>query len=136
MGHELRGDDAAGIAIARSLQLSVNDQFLVINAGAAPENFTGALRGFAPDLVLIVDAVQMGEPPGAVRLFDLDDAENCSVTTHSLSPHLFALFLETELHCMVKLLGIQAGRDSLGAELSPAVRQSVGAIVRELQKLR
>jgi hydrogenase maturation protease HycI len=133
IGHELRGDDAAGIAIARKLQSSENERLRVINAGAAPENFTGVLREFVPDLVLIVDAMQMNEPPGTVQLFNVHDTENYGVTTHALSCHMFALYLEVELNCVVKLLGIQAGQDSLGAELSPEVRQSVASIARVLR---
>lgn len=136
VGHELRGDDAAGIAVVRALQSLSNERSLFVDAGAAPENFTGVLRDFAPDLVLIIDAAQMNEPPGTTRLLAISDTENCSVTTHTLSCHMLALYLETELHCAVKLLGIQPGQDLLGAELSLAVRQSVRAIVRVLRSLR
>jgi hydrogenase 3 maturation protease len=135
VGHELRGDDAAGIAIVQALQSSVNAQSLIINAGTVPENVTGALRGFAPDLVLIIDAVQMNEMPGTIRLLDIRDTENCSVTTHTLSFHMFAFYLETELNCMVKLLGIQAGQDLLGAEFSRPVYQSICTIRRVLHNL-
>ena len=41
--------------------------FLCLSAGAAPENCTGLLRRFRPDLVLLVDAAEMGEAAGAVR---------------------------------------------------------------------
>lgn len=135
VGNEMRGDDAAGIAVVEALRPTSHEQLLILNAGTAPENFTGVLRQFAPDLVLLIDAVQMNEPPGTIRLLDTHDLESCSGTTHSLSLHLFVSYLETELKCKFKLLGIQVGQDTLGAELSPQVRQRVREIVQTLQTL-
>ncbi len=65
IGQELRGDDALGLEIARRLQkkLSGREDVLILLAGPAPENFTGALRRFAPQRVILVDAALMGEPP-------------------------------------------------------------------------
>ena len=37
-----------------------------MEAGPAPENFTGPLRRFRPDLVLLVDAAQMDAEPGTI----------------------------------------------------------------------
>src|SRR5512146_762807 len=70
VGHELRGDDAVGTLIARVLQHTVcstttaeslQDRLLVIDAGSAPENSTGILRRFGPNLILLLDAAEMGE---------------------------------------------------------------------------
>jgi hypothetical protein len=54
IGHELQGDDAAGVLIARHLQslLGPSEERLILCVGPAPENCTGALRRFEPDLVL------------------------------------------------------------------------------------
>ena len=53
IGHELCGDDAVGVRLAGMLRPLVtgNERLLVIEAGPAPENFTGPLRRFQPDLV-------------------------------------------------------------------------------------
>ncbi|MBN2303967.1 MAG: hydrogenase 3 maturation endopeptidase HyCI, partial [Anaerolineae bacterium] len=66
IGHELNGDDAAGLAVVRALLplAEGRDRVSLIDAGPAPENCTGPLRAFAPDLVLLIDAAQMGEEPG------------------------------------------------------------------------
>ena len=135
VGHELRGDDAAGMMVARMLRPSTSDSFLIIEAGAAAENFTGMVRNFAPDFVLIVDAVLMNQSPGTIRLFDMGDLEVFSLTSHMLSCHLLALYLQTELRCEVKLLGIQVEHDSLETGLSPKVKQSISIIVQELRNI-
>jgi hydrogenase maturation protease HycI len=133
IGHELRGDDAAGIIVARRLENVTNINLLVIDTGPVPENFTGKLREFSPDILLLVDAVQMDALPGMIRLLTIDELESYSLTTHTLSPHLLITHLQMELHCIIRLLGIQPGQDSFGSELSSAVRQSIDQIVQVVQ---
>jgi len=133
MGHELRGDDAAGIIVARRLEAATNVYWLVIDAGSAPENFIGKLREFAPDVLLMVDAIQMDAPPGMIRLLTIDELESYSLTTHALSPHLLIAHLQLELRCIIRLLGIQPGQDSFGSELSSLVRHSVERIVQIIE---
>lgn len=134
VGHELNGDDAAGIAVARSLAglPAPHNRLLVIDAGPAPENTTGLLRRFGPDLVLLVDAAQMGEPPGAIRWLDWRETDGISASTHTLPLHLLARYLVTELGCDVALLGIQPAANTLDAPLSPAVSRAVASIVADL----
>lgn len=140
LGHELRGDDAAGVAVARALPaqpafraLCTPSAFLlVIDAGPAPENFTGPLRRFAPDLVLLVDAAQMNEPPGTVGWLAWQDTSGLSASTHTLPPHIFASFLTAELKCAVALVGIQPADTTIGARLSPAVQIAVDGVARAL----
>lgn len=130
IGHELRGDDAAGIMVARKLRVVSRANWLVLDAGPAPENFTGKLRDFAPDLLLLVDAVQINEPPGTIRLLEINAIEPYSMTTHSLSPHLLIAHLQLELNCIVRVLGIQVEQVSIGSGLSPAVQASIKQIVQ------
>ena len=75
IGHELGGDDAAGVRVAGLLRKSAagNGQLLALEAGPAPENFTGKLRSFHPDLVLLVDAALMNSAPGTVQWLDWQD---------------------------------------------------------------
>ncbi len=131
MGHELRGDDAAGLAVARALQraLEGDEHWLVIDAGPAPENQTGPLRRFKPDVVLLVDAAQMDEAPGAVCWLSWNETGGISASTHSLSPRVLAGFLIGELGCEVALLGIQPASNAIDARLSPEVAEAVATIV-------
>jgi hydrogenase 3 maturation protease len=130
----LRGDDAAGVKIARALQsrLPKSDALAVIDAGCAPENQTGTLRRFTPDLVLLIDAAQMDEAPGAVRWLDWQTASGLGASTHTLPLAVFARYLVAELGCQVKLIGIQPGDTSIGSPLSPEVQQTVDEIARRL----
>jgi hydrogenase 3 maturation protease len=160
IGHELRGDDAAGVSVARSLQSAVGTihpgtarhaisrpkagwragggkcelPLLVIDAGAAPENFTGPLRRFDPDLVLLIDAAQLNEAPGSIRWLDWQETSGLSASTHTLPPHVLAEYLVNELGCEVALIGIQPQGDEFDAPLSPPVQQAVDELVRTLER--
>lgn len=125
VGSELRGDDAAGIEIARRLSRRIfNPNYQIIEAGPAPENFTSALRRHQPKFVLIFDAAQMDAPPGTIRWLTPDDLLSLPASTHALPLDLFAQFLQQELGCQVALIGIQPAQTNLRAPLTQAVQQA------------
>ena len=134
IGHTLRGDDAAGVVAARALRrFGLNSQhLLVIDAGPAPENYSGPLRHFGPDLVLLIDAAQMDAPPGMVRWVDWRSASGLSGSTHTLPCAIVSQYLVAELGCEVALLGIQPASTDVGEPLSSAVRRSVRMLVQRL----
>ena len=133
IGNTLRSDDAAGILVARALTTSrlLPDPkpVLVIDAGHAPENCTAELRRYAPDVVLLVDAVEMGEAPGYIRWVEMDEIEGMSASTHSLPLSMLASFLNWELNCEVTLLGIQLKSNDIGETVNLDVLRAVNEIV-------
>ena len=153
IGNELRGDDAAGVIVARELSVTPHlpagaveiasaqtahlamTPILIIEAGAAPEAFTGQLRRFAPDLVLMIDAAQLDQPPGTIRLIDCQDTIGLSASTHTLPLNVIAQFLVTDLGCDVAVIGIQPYKDDFDRPLSPAVRHAVDEITHTLTSL-
>lgn len=141
IGHELRGDDAAGVVLARLLnQRRGGGDLLVIEAGPAPENCWGQLLRSCTDLVLFVDAAEMGTEPGTVRLLDWDlikeyNGVRLNVSTHTMPLPALAGFLARELGCPVWLLGIQPKETTIGESLSPPVARAVDATARELAEL-
>ncbi len=134
IGHELGGDDAAGVRVAGLLRKSVaaNERLLALEAGPAPENFTGKLRSFRPDLVLLVDAALMNCPPGTVQWLDWRDTQGFSASTHTLPLHIMAAYLTEELGCEVALLGIQPQQTFETAPLTPEIARAVRKVAREL----
>jgi hydrogenase 3 maturation protease len=154
IGHELRGDDAAGLAVVRKLgeqfvpcsvlripyqddgrqYATRNTQYdcLVLDGGPAPENQTGALRQFGPDLVVMVDAAQMDAPPGTVAWLDLEEIDGVSAVTHLLPLNMLARYLVHELNCVVGMIGIQPAQTEVLAELSVVVETAVVDIVTYL----
>jgi hydrogenase 3 maturation protease len=135
----MRSDDAAGVLIARDLSQRTCarniDRILILEAGQAPENRTGELRRFSPDVVVIVDAADMKEAPGTIRWIPEDSIDGVSASTHSLPLSLLARYLKLELNCAVTILGIQLVSNKLGDRLSPEVLLAVEEVVDVLDEL-
>jgi hydrogenase maturation protease len=108
---------------------------LVIEGGLAPENQTGLLWRFQPDLIFLLDAAQMNEAPGTVRWLPWQLTRGLSASTHTLPLSILAQYLTAQLDCKVTLLGIQPVNTGIGLPLSPVVQQSVARMVKELARI-
>ncbi len=139
IGNTLRSDDAAGILVVRALleSRSIRDleTVLVMDAGHAPENRTADLRRFEPDVVLLIDAAEMGEAPGTIRWIEMDEIEGISASTHSLPLSMLASYLNWELKCEVLLLGIQPANNDVGETVNSKIVEAVTRIVKGLQEI-
>ena len=139
IGNLFRSDDAAGILVARALAqrkcAADTNHVLIIEAGSAPENRTGELRRFDPDLVLIIDAAEMGETPGAIRWISEEEIDGMSASTHSLPLSMLIHYLKLELNCDVRLLGIQAVSNEVGEEVNTEVLRAIDEATDGLNKL-
>lgn len=139
----MRGDDAAGVKVARSLLRRQRSRqradstldtpaLLIVEGGPAPENCTGLIRRFQPDLVILVDSAHMEEPAGTIRWLDWKDTTGLSFSTHSLPPYMFAQYLTDECHCAVALVGIQPLHTRLGEPPSNPVGRAVRRVTDSL----
>ena len=139
VGRPLRSDDAAGTLVAGALSrcrcAKDTDRVRVIAAGPAPENSAGDLRAFAPDLLLIVVAADMGEEPGAIRWIAEGHSDGLSASTHNFALSVLAGYLRPELTCAVALLGIQPASDEVGERVSPEVWQAMHQVTNGLDEL-
>jgi len=133
VGSELRGDDSAGLWVARALlqdeHIAQAPHLLVVEGGPAPENHTGQIRAFQPDLVVLIDAAHMDEPPGTVQWIPLEAIDGMSASSHSLPLSILAGYLNLELGGDVAVLGIQPGQNELDSDVSPSVRAAVDEIL-------
>ena len=139
IGNSFRSDDAAGMLVAGALSqrkcAQDRDPLLVIEAGHAPENRTGELRSFAPNLVLLVDAAEMGKAPGRVEWISEDDIDGMSASTHSLPLSMLAKYLTLEFDCQVRLLGIQPASNEVGETVSAEVVRAVEEVAEGLDEV-
>ena len=135
-GSTLRGDDAAGTQIA--LELSDLDGRARAFAGyVAPENLTGEIKQFAPDIILLIDAVELGSEalPGEVRLIDSDDIGGVSFSTHMLPLKIVVNYLTQETGAELILLGIQTANMEFMSDMSPEVKATVDNLTKLLRAL-
>ena len=142
IGNEMMGDDAAGALLARELRHIEIQPFgpaqgknskikiEIFEASTTPENFTGAIRKLQPDLVVMVDAADMGRDPGTIAFLDLSQMHNMMHSTHTLPLSFLAGYLEKMAPAKVIALGIQAGHIKLDQPMTREVADSVKAVAK------
>jgi len=137
IGNRLGGDDAAGTCVVDVLNPALRalsaghraktllpTEIMAIDAGTAPESYTSVMRRYRPDLLILVDAADMGLPPGALRTITPEKISVLSFFTHHMPLSMFISYVE-EFCGKVLLVGVQPERTETGRGISKAVRKSV-----------
>lgn len=125
VGNTDRGDDAAGILVARALECTRSKE--LVDCVALLELWDGESE------VVVVDAMRSGKAPGTVFRFDVTASE-LPVRTSS-STHSFGLAETIELGralgrlpARLIVLGIEAEELGPGNRLSAAVEQAIAEV--------
>lgn len=134
VGAVLRGDDAAGPMLAKMLEQNPIPGWTCIDGGQTPEDDLAVIRRMQPDVLLLVDAAQMGREPGTIAVVDERDVvSDLLITTHSL-PITF-LLEDLKKSCkQVVFLGIQPAQLEFMEPLTPEVLGSVERIYEFLKQ--
>ncbi len=130
IGNPRHGDDGLGPLFARAFR---HPDWRCINAATAPENFTSLVRRLRPGLLVLLDAADMGLPPGTLRRLEPAEIRGRDFGTHAPSIGQLADYL-SDCAGRVVLLGIQPATTSPGARLSPPVRATLQALGRSLAR--
>jgi len=128
IGNFDRADDYAGGAVIDEMQnYSFPDNIVILNSGPVPEAFTGVIKREAPDYLIIIDAANMDEPPGTIRVFTERDIEDAfMITPHKTSMKMFTKYLSHYLKNLKTIfIGIEPVSLSYLEEMTPAIRESV-----------
>ncbi len=130
LGTEHRGDDAAGLEVARRLEHR--------GAVAHEADPLGVLDVWADhDDVVLVDAMRSGSPPGTTTCFDVAARplpKTTFVTSHAMGVAEAVELARTlgSLPTRAVVIGIEAEAVAMGAGLSAPVRAAVDRLVAEL----
>jgi len=131
IGNIMKGDDAAGPLVADRLRHRRPD-IAVINCGDIPENYLRQLTAHRSGTIVFIDAADMREQPGTVRLFKSEKIAVSGFMTHGMPLNMLAEYIAAAAGCPVYLLGIQPKRMRLGDSFSPEVAKSIDTLVQQL----
>jgi hydrogenase 3 maturation protease len=132
LGNTLKGDDAAGPMLCQKIAGRVCAK--VIDAGTTPENYIEYIKKCNCGNVLVIDAIDFAAPPGLIRFFTRDRIGSYALSTHVLSPRLFADLIAKDISGNVFFLGIQPAHTNLGRAVSPPVAAAVELLSRLLSE--
>lgn len=131
-GSCLMADDAAGDMITDTLLSRFGDapeRFRIWSGGTAPECFTGVIKSFRPDHVLLIDAADFHGRPGELATIDPAVVSGVSFSTHMLPLKVMLEYLEKEIGCRTTILGIQPANLEFAGEMTQEVRETVEEVI-------
>lgn len=129
IGNTLRADDGIGSIIAQSFK---DHDWLSIDCGVVPENFTSIIKKNRPDLVVLIDAVEMNLKSGEFRIISPDKISTLHLTTHSMPLSFLISYLKEHTQELI-FIGIQPKIIDYSNSISPEVLKSSEKIIRILK---
>lgn len=127
VGNRNGGDDAIGPFIIDQLQKHESSNLICIDAGIAPENFTGVVKNHNPDYLIIVDAIEMDLAPGEIRRVPPDMIGVMHVSTHGIPLSVLITYLKEYVEC-ITLIGIQP--EKMNGMLSETLKRSGEKVIQ------
>lgn len=128
LGNIIRGDDGLGPKLIELLKARKVNAAL-FDCGTVPENYIFPILSTSCETVILVDAADLGIPPGEARVFGLDEIANVSFSTHNPSPRLFTDLLRTGKENMnIFIVSVQPKSMALGEGLSGEVLEGLAAL--------
>ncbi len=110
VGNEDNGDDAVGLHVLKNLQeANLPDWITNFYCEKVPEHFLGKFRKLEPDRIIILDAADMKEIPGAIAIFPKEAVSSgFHFSTHTLSLTMLEEFLKPVVPDLITIyVGIQ-----------------------------
>lgn len=96
IGNPMRGDDDVGNEVGRLVEKHLPD-WRVFYGEDVPENQFGEIREFAPDIIIVVDAMS-GFDDKRIEFFDLSDDRDYIYSTHNLPTPVLLSYLRQICH--------------------------------------
>lgn len=119
IGNRLRGDDAVGSILAESLDKQLD--IPIIDAGDVPENYLGPIEDSGADVVLVLDAADLGASPGDLSLIEMDQLKDIGISTHTANLALLFKAIPQASRPDAVLVAIQPEQTEAGLGLSRSV---------------
>ncbi len=128
VGNPYRGDDGAGIEVAKLLE----DKYTVFYCEANPENYIDEIKKLRPQKLIIVDAADFLGKPGDFRKISPSEIDRHTISTHTIPISLFIELIK-EYCGEIEVWGIQAKDTDFGRYLSPEVKEGVKKLAELLR---
>jgi len=126
IGNTFKGDDGVAIELYQKLAGKIKPE--LIDAGTVPENYIQRIIKTAPQVIVIIDAVDFGGPAGQIKIFKPEQIPEVAVSTHVMSLRFFSDMLKRKSNSRIFLVGIQPQQLGLGSGLSKPVVEAVSRL--------
>lgn len=130
IGNVLKQDDGAGVYI--SSRIVERDNIGTLTVEVSIENYIGKINSLNPDILVLIDCMSTGSPPGSAVLLPVERVIDITFNTHNISLKNIAAFFTAEVY----ILGIQPVSIDFGENISYLVGIVSDKIINLINKRR
>jgi hydrogenase 3 maturation protease len=128
IGNLLKQDDGAGVYISSNIKQSKHISSITVEVSI--ENYIGKINSLKPDILVLIDCVDLNERPGTCKLLPVDQLQDLTFNTHNISLGRVSEFFTAQ----VFILGIQPENVGFGENISYIVRSVSDDIINLINK--
>jgi len=126
IGNFLKKDDGVGAYISSGIIKKDGRDVLTVEVSL--ENYIGKINNVDPDILVLIDCVEMGAIPGTCKLMSISKIDDSTFNTHNISLRRISEFFAMP----VFLLGIQPEKIDFGENLTYLVKQQADKIISDI----
>jgi hydrogenase 3 maturation protease len=128
IGNLLKSDDGAGVYISRKIKNSNHISSLTVEVSI--ENYIGKINSLNPDILILIDCVDMKAPAGTCKFLPLEAVHDMTFNTHNISLNRLSEFFTMPVY----LVGIQPQKIDFGENISYIVMNVSDKIIEVINK--
>jgi hydrogenase 3 maturation protease len=128
IGNTLKCDDGAGVYVSKRIKPSGNIGALTVEVSI--ENYIGKINSLNPDILVLVDCMDMKAEPGTFRLLPADMVTDLTFNTHNISLKRLSEFFPMPVY----ILGIQPEKIAFGENISYIVMNNSDRIIKQINR--
>lgn len=126
IGNLLKSDDGVGVYI--SSRIENNDNISSLNAEVSIENYIGKINRLNPDILIIIDCMELNSMPGIWTLLSPQQIVDNTFNTHNISLQKLSELFKMPVH----ILGIQPEKIDFGENISYLVKDAADKIIIQI----
>ena len=128
IGNVLKQDDGVGVYISRNIK--VTEHIFSLTVEVSIENYIGKINSLNPDILVLIDCVDLKQVPGSSRLLPLEEIQDMTFNTHNISLKRLSDFFKVPTF----ILGIQPEKVDFGENISYIVKKVANSIIHLINK--
>jgi len=126
IGNLLKKDDGVGVYISNRIKKKDNIESLTVETSI--ENYIGKINTLNPDILILIDCMELKSDPGTFKLVELNQIEDITFNTHNISLNRLKDFFKMPVY----VLGIQPEKVEFGENISYLVRNIADKIINNI----
>jgi len=126
IGNLLKRDDGVGVYISNRIKNRNNITSLTVETSI--ENYIGKINSLKPDLLVLLDCMELKSDPGTFKLLELNQIQDITFNTHNISLNRLSDFFTMPVY----VLGIQPEKVDFGENISYLVINIADKIINEI----